>query len=391
MRRMTARYDAVVVGCGIAGAATAFFLQQKGLRVLVLERDVPAAGGTGRSAAIVRQHYSTPLMARLAHAGLGIFKAAQQLLGRDAGYRRVGYLFIVPEDALDAARRNVDMQRALGIDTTMLDRDALAQRMPWLDLDGVAGAAFEPEGGYADPLVATDAFVAALRARGGEMHERTPVRALLRQGDRVAGVQLDDGEVLADWVINAAGPWAAPLAATIGLPLKMRTVREQDTIWEARGGRPLPPHSISNAVDAIYVRPLGERRYIVGRGFPKDYVDVDPYNYKQTVDDGFIAEVQARMVRRIPAFEGARLVHSYAALYDVSADWYQYVGPRSDVEGYADFSGGSGHGFKEAPAIARELADWLVDGHARDDFRRLSYDRVATNDLFVQSYGGNRG
>lgn len=388
---MTERFDAVVIGAGIAGASTAFFLQAKGLKVLLLERDKPASGGTGLSAAIIRQHYSTPLMARLAHAAVGMFQNALALLGRDAGYRRAGYVFLVPGDALEVAQRNVEMQRALGIDTTMLAANDLAARMPWLNTDGVAGAAFEPEGGYADPEIATDAFVAAFREQGGELRTKTAARALLRAGDRVEGVVLDDGDVQAGWVVNAAGPWAQPLARSAGLGLQMRVVREQDTVWEARSGRPLPQHSISNAVDAIYLRPLGERRFIVGRGFPKTYVDVDPYNFKPTADEGFIADVQDRMVLRFPPLGGARLVNAYAALYDVTVDWYQYVGPRDGLHGYADFCGGSGHGFKEAPAIARELADWMVDGRVRDDFSQFSYDRVGKNDLFVQTYGGNRG
>ena len=84
-------------------------------------------------------------------------------------------------------------------------------------------------------------------------------------------------------------------------------------------------------------------------------------------------------------------MHSYAALYDVTADWYPYVGPRRDVPGYADFCGGSGHGFKIAPAIAEELAGWLATGSVAPDFAALSHDRVADGRLFVQSYGGNRG
>lgn len=388
---MVERFDAVVIGCGIAGASTAFFLQSKGLKVLALERDKPASGGTGSSAAIVRQHYSTPLMARLAHAAVRIFQNTLELLGRDAGYRRVGYLFLVPPSALDIATKNVAMQKSLGIDTAMLDPKELAARMPWLNTEGVAGAAFEPEGGYADPEVATQAFAAAFCDKGGEVRTKTAARALIRERDRVIGVVLDNGEVHASWVVNAAGPWAPPLAQSGGLEMHMRTVREQDTVWEARAGRPLPKHSISNAVDAIYLRPMGERRYIVGRGFPKEYFDVDPYNYKRTADDDFIADVQKRMVMRIPPLGGARLVHAYAALYDVSVDWYQYVGPRDGIAGYADFCGGSGHGFKEAPAIAQELADWLIDGRAREDFKQFSYDRIASGTLFVQSYGGNRG
>ncbi|MEJ0070874.1 MAG: FAD-binding oxidoreductase, partial [Pseudomonadota bacterium] len=387
---MAEHFDVVVVGAGISGASTAYYLRRKGVaRVLLLDRAGAAAGGTGRSAAIVRQHYSTRLMARLARAAVDIFATMTETLGQDGGYRRVGYLFLVPPDQLEAARRNVTMQQGLGIKTEILLPDALVR--PWLNLDGVAGAAFEIEGGYADPVQSTEAFVAAFQKLGGIVRLNCPARALIRNGDRVIGVSTDDGVMSCGTVINAAGPWAAPLAASAGLALEMRTVREQDTVWEARPGRPIPEHAISNAVDAIYLRPTGARRFIVGRGFPKDYVDVDPYNYKETVDEQFVAEVQGRLELRFPTMAGARLVHAYGALYDVTPDWYQFVGPRAGLAGYADFSGGSGHGFKEAPAIARELVDWLVDDRVAEDFRQFSHDRIAAGNLFVQSYGGNRG
>jgi glycine/D-amino acid oxidase-like deaminating enzyme len=86
-----------------------------------------------------------------------------------------------------------------------------------------------------------------------------------------------------------------------------------------------------------------------------------------------------------------KLIEAYAALYDVTPDWYPIVGPRAGVAGYADFSGGSGHGFKIAPAIGRELAGWLLTGKVADDFRQFSHDRIAQGRLFVQSFGGNRG
>ncbi len=388
---MAEKYDVVIVGCGIAGASLSWFLAKKGLRVLTLERDRPASGGTGLSAAIMRQHYSTRLMARLARAAIDIFAGARQELGRDAGFTRAGYLFLLPQAQVEAARRNVAMQNELGIATAFLGRERLAVENPWLNMEGVADAVFEPDGGYTDPEIATEAFMAAATQAGALLRGKTPVRGLLRTKNRVLGVVTDDAEIHAGCVVNAAGPWARALAETAGIELDMRTVREQDTIWEARGGRPLPTYSVSNAVDAIYLRPLGDRRFIVGRGFPKDYVDVDPYNFKKTPDSDFVADVQERLIRRIPPMEGARLVNAYAALYDVTVDWYQYVGPRAGLDGYADFNGGSGHGFKEAPAIARELADWIVDKRVANDFAQFSYDRVGRNNLFVQAYGGNRG
>ena len=183
----------------------------------------------------------------------------------------------------------------------------------------------------------------------------------MRQGDRITGVELDNGEVSANIVVNAAGPWAKPLAESAGLALPLRSVREQDTVWQVPAGRAVPKCSISMGVDACYYRPLGQGRFIIGRGFPKEYFDVDPYNYKVTADDAFIADVQTRVERRFPAFAGMKLIEAYAALYDVTPDWYPFVGPRAGIAGYADFCGGSGHGFKIAPAIGRELADWLLD------------------------------
>jgi sarcosine oxidase subunit beta len=149
--------------------------------------------------------------------------------------------------------------------------------------------------------------------------------------------------------------------------------------------------SVSNGVDAIYLRPLGQSRFVIGRGFPKDYVDVDPYNYKETADDDFIAEAQARAERRFPPLAGMTLLQHYGALYDVTPDWYPFVGPRRGLAGYYDACGGSGHGFKLGPAIGAELARWIATGQAADDFAALSYDRLAAGRLFAQAFGGNRG
>ena len=384
-------FDVVVVGAGISGAATAHYLQASGAKVLLVERGAPASGGTGKSAAIVRQHYSTPLMARLARQSIDIFAAMKAELGRDGGFVNSGYHMLLPQPMLDTALANAAMQRGVGVRTEAVERETWPQSLPWLNPDGVAGVLYEPDGGYADPVASTEAYVAAFLQAGGTARMKTACRALTRQGDRITGVLLDGGAIAAGTVVNAAGPWAKPLVQSAGIEMQMRVVREQDTVWEARGDRPLPQGSISNAVDAIYLRPGGGRRFIVGRGFPKEYVDVDPYNYKESADDDFIADVQSRLELRIPSFAGARLIASYAALYDVTVDWYPYVGPRAGLAGYADFCGGSGHGFKIAPAMAKELVRWITTGKVADDFAQLSYDRIAGGRLFAGSYGGNRG
>ena len=179
---------------------------------------------------------------------------------------------------------------------------------------------------------------------------------------------LDDGEVGAGVVINAAGPWSSMLAKSADLELPLRAVREQDAVWEVRSDRPLPNTPVSNPIEAVYMRPMGEGRWLFGRGYPKPYFDVDPNNFKETCDNDFVVDVYERWCKRIPPLEGSRLLHGYAALYDVTPDWIPFMGPRAGLEGYADASGGSGHAFKTGPILARELVDWA---HRRRGAGRL--------------------
>ena len=388
---MAVQYDVVIVGAGIIGACAAHFLKKKGVeRVLLLDRGGVASGGTGRSAAIVRSFYTIPVMARLAREAIRLFHRLPEEVGSDGGFNATGFTQLVPPDWGGVAEEKVAMHRGLGIDTQFVPQDEWAERFPWLDTQGVGAIALEKESGYADPVRTTEAFVASFRKAGGEFRPRTPARALLREGNRIHGVLTDAGEIGAGIVINAAGPWASMLAKRADLDLPLRAVREQDSVWEVRSDRPLPNTPVSNPIEAVYMRPMGEGRWLFGRGYPKPYFDVDPNNFKESCDNSFAVDVYQRWCTRIPALEGSRLLHGYAALYDVTPDWIPFMGPRTGIEGYADASGGSGHAFKTGPIFARELVDWLIDGNVQEDYRQFSHDRIAAGRMFNQSFGGNR-
>ena len=387
---MTTSYDVIVVGAGITGASTAYHLKKAGVgRVLLVERGEPASGGTGKSAAIVRQHYSTPLMARLALDSVAMLEAIERQ--RAGAFTQCGYVMLLPSDLKAAAEANLTMQRGVGVDTRWLEDGEINAMLPWLQRDGVAGVIYEARGGYADPVRVTEHYVAAFEALGGDVRLRTPCRELRRDGARIVGVVLEEGPVSAANVVNAAGPWAIPLAEGAGISMPMRVVREQDSIWQARENRVLPDKSVSNACDAIYLRPMGEGRFLIGQGFPKDYLDVDPYNYREAADDAFIDMILERADRRFPPLAGMTLITAYAALYDVTPDWYPFIGPRRGLTGYWDACGGSGHGFKVGPAIGTELARWIAEDTVAADFAGLSHDRLAAGKLFTGAYGGNRG
>lgn len=385
-------YDAIVVGAGITGAATAYYLKKGGMAdVLLVDRAGPAAGGTGKSAAIIRQHYSNPLAAELTGEAIGIFRGMEQELGKSGGFVGAGYHMLVPPEMLESARQNVSMLRSMGIATRIEEGEEAAARFAWLDPEGVAAVVHETAGGYADPVRSTEAFVSAFEALGGETRFKSGASALVGSAGQIRGAVIDGENIPAVTVVNAAGPWSAQLGRSVGLDMPLTVYREQDTVWEVRPDRPIPGCPVSNAVDAVYLRPLVDRRFIVGRGFPKTYAEVDPDHFDTSADPEFISDVLERLERRMPPFQGAKLIDSYAALYDVTPDWYPFAGPRAGTRGYADAWGGSGHGFKLAPAIGRRLADWILRGEADGEFDRLSHDRIAKGRSFTQRYGGNRG
>ena len=176
-------YDAIVVGAGISGAATAYHLAKAGAKTLLIERGEPASGGTGKSAAIIRQSYSTPLLVRLARASITMFEnatgRARQERGLYAGrllLRRLG------RHARRRAARTSRCRRASASSTNGPTAPGFPQHLPEMNPEGVAGIVYEPHGGYADPVQATEAYVGAFQKLGGEFRARTPVRRLLRAG-----------------------------------------------------------------------------------------------------------------------------------------------------------------------------------------------------------------
>lgn len=389
---MAETFDAIVIGAGILGASTAYHLARGGAkRVLVLEKSTIAAGGTGKSAAIVRQHYSNAVLVRMARDSVDMFAAMEQELGASGGYVAAGWCFPTSPEMLDGTKKNLALQAELGVESRLLTPEEAREFIPDMNVQGIAGVAWETRGGYADPVQSTEAYIMAFQRLGGEFRAKTPARRLIREGGRITGVASDAGEIAAGTVVNAAGPWSAVLAQSAGIELPLVVYREQDTVWQARPGRPVPTVAISSVADAFYLRPTGGGRFIIGRGFPKDYEETDPDTYRQEADDWFIADVQKRAEYRLPPLAGMKLVTAYAAFYDVTPDWYPIVGPRKDIAGYVDACGGSGHGFKIAPAMGRALAAAILDGAPGEDMIALSHDRFAEGRSFIQAYGGNRG
>lgn len=163
---MSETYDAVVIGGGVVGAATAFHLKRLGCgRVLLIERDQTCSGGTAKSCAIVRTHYSIATNTQLAQRSLGVFENFAEALGdeeADCGWVRTGYLILAPEGAAaESLEANLAMQAGAGAETRAIGADEARALHPLLALDDVAAIGYEPRSGFADPHQTTYSYVRA--------------------------------------------------------------------------------------------------------------------------------------------------------------------------------------------------------------------------------------
>ena len=192
-------------------------------------------------------------------------------------------------------------------------------------------------------------------------------------------------------MVDAAGPWADRIARWAGVDLPLEITREEEIIFETANGGGPPRLCFSDMAKAIYYRPDGASRTLVGRGFPKDYQYVEPDGYNQEVDVSFIAETTERLYARWPPFTRALALNSYTGLYDVTPDWHPVLGRVDGVDGFFLCAGFSGHGFKIAPAIGEVMAEEIIDGAAHSiSIERLNLRRFAAEALIGAAYGSNR-
>src|SRR5919202_1147753 len=169
---MAERAEVAIVGGGVMGASLAFALAERGVRdVLVLERRTVAAGASGRTGALLRQHYSNRPEATLAHLSLQVFKHWGEVVGGDCGYVPCGLIVTVaqagPDDPNVARlRANVAFQRSLGIAAEALPAEELRRLQPFARFDDIVVGAYEAESGYVDAVATTRGLMDAAIARG---------------------------------------------------------------------------------------------------------------------------------------------------------------------------------------------------------------------------------
>lgn len=385
---MSASVDTAIVGAGIFGLATAHALcRDRTGSVALFDRDMPGSGDSGRSFSMVRRHYSNEVTAQLAMAGSRTIMGWHDEVGvADAGYVRCGYLLTVPPELADACRRNLAMLQALGLDTRFLEPDEIAAVEPELSLDGVAGAAYEPDGGFADAQKMCLGWFAAATHNGLQHHLGRAVGAIRVDAGRAVGLETADGFVPAGQVVLATGAWANDLLRPLGVGQPIELRRLQVLVGRAEPGRALPSAVCSDAVTNVVVRPDRGRQFCAVAYAGEDLLErADDCDHG--LSDGYEDAVRGGLRARYPGLADFELVRGFAGPYDVTPDWNPIIGLCPGIDGLYLAVGWSGHGFKLSPAVGEVVAAEISGRAPPIDVSLLRPERFAEGKLLQLSYG----
>jgi FAD-dependent oxidoreductase domain-containing protein 1 len=372
-------FDVAIVGGGAVGSSIAWHLASDPNftgTIAVVERDPTyARASSALSASSIRQQFSTPLNIHLSRYGIEFLRQAKELLGVDLGLKEPGYLFLASPAGEAVLRGNNAIQRAEGCSVELLEPAGLKQRFPWIATEGVTLASLGTanEGWFDGPSL-MQAFRAAARDKG-----------VTYIADEV--VQLDpgfvdlrtNGRLNARTIVLAAGCWSGGIAATANIALPVEPRRRSVFVFDVRDapGALFPrlgPLTIDTS--GTWFRPEG-RFYLSGTSPAEGNDSSDALLEVQHQEWDEL--VWPTLAARVPAFEAAKVVNSWAGYYDYNTfDQNGIVGRHPGIESLILATGFSGHGIQQSPAVGRAIAELIVHGAYRTlDLSPFGYERIS--------------
>jgi FAD-dependent oxidoreductase domain-containing protein 1 len=378
--------DVAIIGGAIVGSATAYFVKQlvPACDVVVIEPDSTYEfASTLRASGGARRQFSCPENIEMSNFGIPFIEHADATLAIDDApahveWREGGYLFIVGPADVGALRANHDVQQAHGVRADWLDTEALHAKFPSMNLDGIATGVHTPEDGWCDPNGLLQGLRRKARALGVEYVDDRVV-GIDHDATLARSLRLASGVAIgANYIINAAGPWAKEIAAMVGMPLPIEPLRRFEHYFET-----------PNRIESLpYVKDTARLAFRPeGRGYSGGLVNSDePRGYNFDVDhDYFERIVWPALAHRFPAFEACRCRRTWSGLYEQNElDGNPVIGRWSGRMGnFLVVAGFSGHGMMHAPAAGRAIAELIVHNHYETiDLTRFGYRRIAANEPY---------
>ena len=373
-------YDAIVVGGGGHGLATAYYLAKNhGLKnVAVLEKGWLAGGNMARNTTIIRSNYLLDESAAIYEFALKQWELLPAELDYDFLFSQRGVLNLAHtlQDVRESKRR-VGANKLNGVDADWLEPDEVAKECPIVNISQdvrypVLGGTFQPRAGIAKHDHVAWAFARAADRLGVDLIQHCEVQDFLRDGDRVVGVRTSRGDIRAGAVGLAAAGHSSVLAAKAGVRLPVQSHPLQALVSELHV--PVHPTVVMSNHVHVYVSQAHKGELVMGAG-------VDSYNgYAQRGSFHVIEHQMAAAVELFPIFARAHVLRTWAGIVDVSPDASPIIG-RTPVDGlYVNCGWGTG-GFKATPSAGWAMAHTMATGEPHALNKPFALDRFTTGAL----------
>ncbi|HVA92405.1 MAG TPA: FAD-binding oxidoreductase [Chloroflexota bacterium] len=390
---MAEEVDVVIIGGGIAGAGTAYFLARLGVRdVLVLERSTVAAGASGRASGLVvfceANHAG---QAALLKASADFYATWEQDIINVPAITQVGALMPASEADRASLEREVGIMRAAGHDTRLLTPREAAKLTPGWNLDDVAAAAYSPGSGYIDPPFITTALMNRARGLGVRVYQGAEAQAIEVRGGQVTGVVANRGSIKAAVVIIAAGAWSAPVGRLAGAELPVRPCRSMVAHLKPPAGMPYPFPASGDDHNHVYFRPEPGGLVLAADETPEDPPgqaagDPNPDHFDETTPEWYGRWVRQQLARRMPAMRHAEIVGGHAGVLPKGPDGYPLLGAMREARGLYCVCDTGGNGMTASPGLGRALAEYIVQGRTFIDIHPFRPSRFAEGEPITAAY-----
>lgn len=373
-------YDVVVIGAGVHGLATAYYLAANhGINnVAVLDKGYVGGGGSGRNTAIIRSNYLTPEGVRFYDRSLTLYRTLAADLNYNVMFSKRGHLTLAHNDAsLRTMRWRAEVNKIEAIDSEVIDPAEIKKLVPFLDTSErprypILGALYHPPGGIIRHDAVNWAYARAADALGVHIHQTTEVAGIDVIGGKVAGVQTSRGPISAPVVVNCTAGWASTIAAMAGVDLPIITHPLQAAVTE-------PVKMFLHAVVVsgslhVYVSQTDRGELVFG-------ASVDPFaSYSMRGSLEFTEELASHVLELMPSISKMRVLRQWAGLCDMTPDYSPIMGP-TPVDGFLVDVGWGTYGFKAGPVSGEAMAEAIATGRTPEpiatfDLRRFAEGRL---------------
>ena len=372
--------DVLIIGGGVMGASIAYHLARQGVRrVLLLERHAICNGTTGRSGAIVRQHYSHDFIIRMAKESLHVFQHFDDLIGGDCGFMTTGMLVLAGEQEASGLQTNVELQQAQGVNTRLITPADVPHIAPPYSGTDATLACYEEDAGVADPMATTTCFANRARDLGATIIEGMAVTRILTRGEQIIGVETAQGSISTPVIVLAANVWSPALTQPLGISLPITATRHPMLVLRRPndvGGRQGLHAVCLDMAHAIYLRPDLGGLTLIG-STDNVLTPSDPDAYPQGLSEEEIQHFRIQAQGPLPALARAVPRGNWAGIYDDTPDYYPILGRLPHYEGLYCAAGFSGHGFKLSPSVGQWMTQLITTGQEPEDMQHFAYERFA--------------